>query len=94
MLKNSDNQTMFDVLTEQKYIKEALGIYEGGACNPIALVNFLHRFVDIHKDYFDSQQLSEHVVMRLVLAQLSSLAGIGIGKCADADKHAHMLLGE
>ena len=78
-----------------KYLKDALFIWEGGACNPVALVNFLKRYVDDMKDTpgMGSTELATSAPMRLVLAQLGHLAGIGIGEYGDAVEYARTTLG-
>lgn len=73
------------------YIRRAYEAWSGGACNPIALAKFLSEFTLAHRD-LGSEALAKHVVMRLVLAQLSYLAGIGIGDCNNADKEAEAIL--
>jgi hypothetical protein len=62
------------------YIRHAYCIWSDGACNTIAIVNFIKRFVDAYKDQLGSTELAKHPVMRLALAQLAYLSGIGNGE--------------
>lgn len=99
-MKTTTNQE--SALLFNKYLKEALGIWEGGACNPVAIVNFIKRYVDDMKDIpgMGSTELATSAPMRLALAQLGHLAGIGIGECydlyiynGDTVNYAHTVLG-
>lgn len=69
------------------HTRKALEAWEGGACNMRALVNSLKAFIDDNKE-IDSNSLNSHPATRLYLAQMSYLAGIGIGDCNGADDEA------
>lgn len=74
-----------------KHTRKALEAWEGGACNIRALANALKSFIDDNQD-LDSNSLNSHPATRLFLAQMSFLAGIGIGDCNNADSEARQLL--
>jgi len=79
--------------TIQDFYRDALHIYDGGACNPIPLARVLHEFMQFGSEHgYDTKRLQTHAVTRLILAQMSSLAGIGIGECGDAVEAAETFL--
>jgi len=83
------NTTQKTELTKRDY-ENALFAWEGGACNPIALAN--HLYQAIRKMNLGSTETAKHPITRLYLAQLSYLAGIGIGECGNADDDARKII--
>lgn len=83
------NTTQKTELTKRDY-ENALFAYDGGACNPVALAN--HMYQAIQKMNLGSTETAKHPITRLYLAQLSYLAGIGIGECNNADDDARKVI--
>lgn len=58
----------------------ALDIYNGGACNPVAIVNRLLEAIRVARDIDGSEaKKPSYAPARLIIAQLCWLTGQGIG---------------
>lgn len=78
-------------LTKRDYEK-ALQAYDG-ACNIRALAKSLADVLAvISNTSSSSDETAKHPITRLYLAQMSFLAGIGIGECGNADLEVEKIL--
>lgn len=85
------SQIAITELTARDYEK-ALQFYDG-AVNSSAAFHELHRLTPKLRELKD-EDYRKHPIIRLYLAQLSFLAGIGIGECGGADDEARKALEE
>lgn len=70
----------------RKLCKDALEIYQGGACNPTPLIRILSELNELLRRSVGTDM--KHVAyapVRLIMAQLGWLAGMGIGTVPDGD---------
>lgn len=71
----------------KKLAKDALDIYKGGACNPIPLMRIAGELMEESKSEGGCNINSPiYAPVRLILAQLSYLAGNGIGSYTLVDE--------
>lgn len=84
------NTTQKTELTKRDYEK-ALQAYDG-ACNIRAIAKSLADVLAVISENNGSETTAKHPITRLYLAQMSYLAGIGIGECGNADLEVEKIL--